>query len=65
MLIQEQWLQIIPELVSDLIDKKGVMIGPGAGYGKYGEGYLRFSITQNEEKIKEGMERFLDYLEGR
>lgn len=51
------------KLVSDLIDKKGVMIGPGAGYGKYGEGYLRFSLTQSEEKIKEGMEKFLEYLE--
>jgi len=50
------------EIVSDLIDKKGVMIGPGAGYGKYGEGYLRFSMTQPEERIKEGLERFFEYI---
>lgn len=53
------------KLVSDLIDKKGVMIGPGAGYGKYGEGYLRFAMTQPEERIREGMERFINYLEGK
>jgi len=53
------------KLVSDLIDSKGVMIGPGAGYGKSGEGYLRFAITQPEERIREGMERFLDYLNGK
>ncbi len=50
------------KIVSDLIDKKGVMIGPGAGYGKYGEGYLRFSLTQPDKKIKQAMERFVDYL---
>jgi LL-diaminopimelate aminotransferase len=53
------------KIVSELIDRKGVMIGPGAGYGKYGEGYLRFSITNNEEKIKEGVEKFIEYLKGR
>lgn len=52
------------KIVSDLIDKKGVMIGPGAGYGKHGEGYLRFSITQPDERLKEGMERFVEYLKG-
>ncbi|MEO0254344.1 MAG: aminotransferase class I/II-fold pyridoxal phosphate-dependent enzyme [candidate division WOR-3 bacterium] len=51
------------KIVSDLIDKKGVMIGPGSGYGKYGESYLRFSLTQTENRIKEGMEKFIEYLE--
>lgn len=53
------------KIVSDLIDKKGVMIGPGIGYGKYGEGFLRFSLTQPEERLIEGMERFWDYLKER
>lgn len=52
------------KIVSDLIDKKGVMIGPGAGYGRYGEGYLRFSVTQPDERIEEAMERFVNYLKG-
>ncbi|RKX69266.1 LL-diaminopimelate aminotransferase [candidate division WOR-3 bacterium] len=47
--------------VTELIRKYGVMIGPGAGYGKYGEGFLRFSLTQPEAKIREGMEKFIAF----
>lgn len=47
--------------VIDLIKNHGVMIGPGAGYGKFGEGYLRFSLTQPEDKIKEGMAKFVEF----
>jgi len=50
------------KFVINLVQKTGVVVGPGAGYGKYGEGYLRFSLTQPDEKIKEGMQKFTDYL---
>ncbi|OPX18482.1 hypothetical protein BXT86_01030 [candidate division WOR-3 bacterium 4484_100] len=50
------------KFVIGLIKEKGVMIGPGAGYGRYGEGYLRFSLTQPEEKLRTGMERFLEFV---
>lgn len=35
----------------------GVVVAPGVGFGKYGEGYVRFSITQPKERIKEACER--------
>jgi len=50
------------KFVINLIKEKGVLIGPGSGYGKYGEGYLRFSLTQPEDKIEEGMRKFIEYL---
>ncbi|HID32924.1 MAG TPA: aminotransferase class I/II-fold pyridoxal phosphate-dependent enzyme [bacterium (Candidatus Stahlbacteria)] len=50
------------KFVTDLIKRHGVMIGPGGGYGRYGEGYLRFSLTQPDEVIKEGMERFTAFV---
>ncbi len=52
------------KLVISLVQKTGVVVGPGAGYGKHGEGYLRFSLTQPDEKIKEGMEKFIGHLHG-
>jgi len=35
----------------------GVLVTPGIGFGKYGEGYIRISITQPIERIKEACER--------
>jgi len=44
------------EFASRLIDA-GVIVAPGIGFGKYGEGYIRFSITQPKERIEEACER--------
>jgi LL-diaminopimelate aminotransferase len=40
----------------------GVIVAPGIGFGKYGEGYLRFSITQPKERIEEACERIKKIL---
>lgn len=44
---------------AELLDKIGVAITPGTGYGKSGEGYVRLSITQPDEKFDEGIRRLL------
>lgn len=35
----------------------GVAVTPGAGFGEYGEGYIRFSLTRPIEEIEEACER--------
>jgi len=35
----------------------GVVATPGIGFGEYGEGYVRFSVTQPVEMIREACER--------
>jgi LL-diaminopimelate aminotransferase len=35
----------------------GVVVTPGAGFGEHGEGYLRFALTIEEERIREALER--------
>ncbi|MHA1794464.1 MAG: LL-diaminopimelate aminotransferase [Promethearchaeota archaeon] len=35
----------------------GVVATPGVGFGKTGEGFIRFAMTQPEERIKEALER--------
>jgi len=35
----------------------GVIITPGTGFGEYGEGFVRFALTQPVDKIKEALER--------
>jgi len=49
------------EFASRMLDA-GVVAIPGVGFGQYGEGYLRFAVTQPEEKIKEACERIARVL---
>ena len=43
--------------VAELLDKAGVAVTPGTGYGKSGEGYVRLSITQPDDRLDEGIRR--------
>ncbi len=40
-----------------LIDKTGIVTTPGVGLGTRGEGYLRFSLIADKERMKEAVER--------
>ena len=42
---------------SELLEKTGVMVTPGRGYGQWGEGYFRISLTYPDAVLKEAMER--------
>ena len=35
----------------------GVIVTPGIGFGRHGEGFVRFALTQPIERIKEALER--------
>jgi LL-diaminopimelate aminotransferase len=45
------------ELADLLLDKCGVVVAPGSGYGDYGEGYIRISLTVPDERLKEAFDR--------
>lgn len=45
------------EFVTYLLEKTGVVVTPGSGFGKFGEGYFRIALTVNEERLQEAMER--------
>ncbi|MGA2159765.1 MAG: LL-diaminopimelate aminotransferase [Dehalococcoidia bacterium] len=58
------WAKIPPgytsaQYTSKLLDKAGVAVTPGTGYGKSGEGYIRLSITQPDDRFDEGIRRLL------
>jgi LL-diaminopimelate aminotransferase len=40
-----------------LLEKAGIVTTPGNGFGEYGEGYVRFALTQSVERINEAVER--------
>ena len=33
------------------------MVTPGVGFGEHGEGFIRFALTVDEERLKEAVER--------
>lgn len=40
-----------------LLEKAGVVVAPGHGFGKHGEGYVRVGLLASEERIKEAVGR--------
>ncbi len=45
------------EFARKLLDEAGVLVTPGVGFGKSGEGYVRFALTRDVSVIKEALER--------
>lgn len=45
------------EFAQMLLDRAGVLVAPGIGFGQYGEGYFRISITCPTERVATGAER--------
>jgi LL-diaminopimelate aminotransferase len=44
------------DFVGQLIDGTGIITGPGAGWGEYGEGYWRICLTLDEAGLKKAVE---------
>ena len=56
------WAQVPPGYTSvsfteRVLKETGVVITPGSGFGKGGEGYVRFSLTVPSERLREAVER--------
>jgi len=56
------WLPILNKMGSIefsnlLLEKTGIIVTPGIGYGEYGEGYVRIALTVDEKRLEEAMER--------
>jgi LL-diaminopimelate aminotransferase len=45
------------DFCADMIEKCGIVVVPGNGYGANGEGYFRVAITVSESRIAEGLAR--------
>ncbi len=45
------------EFAAMLLEKCGVVVPPGNGYGPEGEGFFRVALTQSEDRLHEALER--------
>ncbi|MCH8994881.1 MAG: aminotransferase class I/II-fold pyridoxal phosphate-dependent enzyme, partial [Chloroflexi bacterium] len=44
-----------------LLDETGVVVTPGVGYGRHGDGYVRLSLTVPDERLEEAIERLQEW----
>ena len=45
------------DFCTKLLDETSVVVTPGSGYGKNGEGYVRLSLTTPDDRLEEGLSR--------
>ncbi len=45
------------QYAAHILKKANLVVTPGVGFGKYGEGYIRMALTVSKERIKEAIER--------
>jgi alanine-synthesizing transaminase len=43
------------EFAKMLIQEAKVAVSPGIGFGEYGEGYVRFALVENEQRIRQAL----------
>jgi alanine-synthesizing transaminase len=46
-----------------LVEKAGVAVSPGAGFGEYGEGHVRIALVENEQRIRQAARNIRRFLE--
>jgi LL-diaminopimelate aminotransferase len=64
------WVRIPPQFNSsvvfcaELLEKTGVVVTPGVGYGPSGEHYFRISMTAPDERIDAALQRMEAFMRG-
>jgi alanine-synthesizing transaminase len=51
------------EFAKQLLEKTHVAVSPGIGFGPMGEGSVRFSLIENEKRLREAAARIGEFLE--
>ncbi len=56
------WIDTLPnygskKMAMKLLEEQGIVVTPGVGFGKSGEGFIRMALTVDEAKIKEVFDR--------
>ncbi len=49
------------QFATDLLEKTGVMVTPGRGYGQWGEGFFRISLSYPDDVLTEALDRIAEF----
>ena len=50
------------EFSKHLLSEAQVAVSPGIGFGSYGEGYVRFSLIENEHRSRQAIRNIKKFL---
>ncbi|MEH2080871.1 MAG: LL-diaminopimelate aminotransferase [Nostoc sp.] len=56
------WSENSIEFCTQLVKQTGVAVSPGAGFGKSGEGYVRFALVHEPPLLEIAVERMAEFL---
>ncbi|HBB33577.1 MAG TPA: LL-diaminopimelate aminotransferase [Cyanobacteria bacterium UBA8803] len=60
--LPEPWQKDSVKFCTQLVEATGVAASPGAGFGKAGEGYVRFALVQEPDVLEIAVERISVFL---
>ena len=60
--LPEHWTNDSVKFCTQLVEKTGVAASPGAGFGKAGEGYVRFALVHEPAILEAAVERIAAFL---
>jgi aspartate/methionine/tyrosine aminotransferase len=60
--LPEPWTEDSVKFCTQLVEKTGVAASPGAGFGKAGEGYVRFALVHEPAILEAAVERIGAFL---
>ncbi|ERT05162.1 aminotransferase class I and II family protein [Lyngbya aestuarii BL J] len=61
--LPEPWTQDSVGFCTQLVEQTGVAASPGVGFGKSGEGYVRFALVRSPEMLTQAVERIAQFLQ--
>jgi alanine-synthesizing transaminase len=50
------------EFAKQMIERAGVAVSPGLGFGQAGDGYVRFALVENEQRINQAVRGIKSFL---
>lgn len=60
--LPEPWADRSMQFAIELVKTTGVAVSPGLGFGKSGEGYVRFALVHEPEILEEAVDRIANFL---
>ncbi|MBF2009605.1 MAG: LL-diaminopimelate aminotransferase [Chlorogloeopsis fritschii C42_A2020_084] len=60
--LPEPWSQDSIRFCTQLVESTGVAVSPGAGFGKFGEGYVRFALVHEPDILETAVQRIAEFL---
>jgi aspartate/methionine/tyrosine aminotransferase len=60
--LPEFWAERSIDFCTKLVEETGVAASPGAGFGKSGEGYVRFALVHEPAILREAAQRIAQFL---